>query len=164
MGVVVGNGKLASFWRDLKVAGCPLGEVFPRILALAVNKTGAVEEFDVWNGAVWQWKVGTMRPVLGWEEEVWLNFMEEVGKFKMRKSRPDTLIWKLTPSRQFSVCSVRREIEARKVEVTSLASGTALLWSGVVPPKVEIFLWLLAKRRLLVGDLLPKFKGGNMGC
>ncbi|KAK3217735.1 hypothetical protein Dsin_011705 [Dipteronia sinensis] len=33
-------------------------------------------------------------------------------------------------------------------------------WSGVVPPKVDLFIWMLAKGRVLVGDLLPKFTGG----
>ncbi|KAK4845958.1 hypothetical protein QYF36_011197 [Acer negundo] len=37
--------------------------------------------------------------------------------------------------------------------------SNVLLWSGVVPPKVDLFLWMLAKNRLLVGDLLHKFTG-----
>ncbi|KAK3210897.1 hypothetical protein Dsin_015603 [Dipteronia sinensis] len=91
---------------------------------------------------------------------------QEVGKFKMRKNNHDSLIEKLTPSGQFSVCSFRKEIEARNVQVPSSFSDNALVWSGVVPPKIELFLWLLAKRRLLVGKLLPKFTGGKSleGC
>ncbi|KAK4839862.1 hypothetical protein QYF36_025571 [Acer negundo] len=38
-----------------------------------------------------------------------------------------------------------------------------LIWSGVVPPKVDLFLWMLAKKRLMVRDLLPKFIGDLIG-
>ncbi|KAK3222323.1 hypothetical protein Dsin_009348 [Dipteronia sinensis] len=69
--------------------------------ALAVKKIEVVCEFGAWNGAVWQWNVETRRHVLGWEEEVWFNFINKVDKFKMRSSSPDSLIWTHTPSGSF---------------------------------------------------------------
>ncbi|KAK1562098.1 hypothetical protein Q3G72_006193 [Acer saccharum] len=63
----------------------------------------------------------------------------------------------------FSVRFFRREFEDWNVIATS-DSEHVLLWCGVVPSKVDLFLWLLAKRRLLVGVLLPKFTGGMFGC
>ncbi|KAK3219107.1 hypothetical protein Dsin_013077 [Dipteronia sinensis] len=76
LSVVVGNGKLASFWKDLKVAGVLLAEAFPRIHRSQGCKFGR------WIADEWHWKVETRRPVLGWEEEVWLNFSIEVEKCK----------------------------------------------------------------------------------
>ncbi|KAK3229009.1 hypothetical protein Dsin_000890 [Dipteronia sinensis] len=162
LGVVVGNGMRASFWRDLKVAGIPLADACPRIHALAAKKIRAINEFGAWNDIVWQWNIVTRRPLLGWEEEFWFNFINEVEKFKLRRSMPDFLIWTLTSYGQLSVSSFRREIEARMANDTHRLEN-ALLWSGVVPPNVYLFLWMVIKRRLLVGALLPKFTGGKVG-
>ncbi|KAK2635548.1 hypothetical protein Ddye_030340 [Dipteronia dyeriana] len=116
---------------DHKFLDSCLEVVFPRIYALAVNKTGMVSEFGNWIGSVWDWQVATRRPILGWEESVWFIFLSELDKFRIRKPNPDSLIWTLTPFSKFL--------------------------SGVVPLKVDLFIWMLANQRVLVGELLPKF-------
>ncbi|KAK0598839.1 hypothetical protein LWI29_038501 [Acer saccharum] len=77
--------------------------------------------------AVWKWHVVTRRLVLGWEEEVWSSFNQELEKLKLRKSCPDSLLWSLTPSGLFFVSSFRRELECRSANV-STDIGHSLLW------------------------------------
>ncbi|KAK2654067.1 hypothetical protein Ddye_013923 [Dipteronia dyeriana] len=96
------------------------------------------------------------------EESVWFRFLSKLDKFRMRKSNPDSLIWTLTPSGNFSVSSYRRELECRLAN-NSMVVANLLLWSEVVPPKVDLFMWMLAKQRALVGELLSKFTGGSIG-
>ncbi|KAK3221359.1 hypothetical protein Dsin_008384 [Dipteronia sinensis] len=150
------------FWKDLKIDGVPLSVAFPRIHALAVNKYGVVGAFGNWCGMVWKWHVTLRRQVLGWEEDIWLSFKRELEKIKLRKAVPDFMYWSLTPNSQFTVCSFRRELEIRLYNIIPVKANV-LLWCGVVPPKVELFMWMLAKQRLLVGELLPKFTGGCVG-
>ncbi|KAK3218259.1 hypothetical protein Dsin_012229 [Dipteronia sinensis] len=90
--VLEGKGSRIKFWKDLKVDGVPLAVVFPRIYALAVNKTGMVSEFGKWRASVWEWHVTIRRPVLGWEKIVWSSFLAELDKFRMRKSSPNSLL------------------------------------------------------------------------
>ncbi|KAK3221147.1 hypothetical protein Dsin_015117 [Dipteronia sinensis] len=128
--VRVGKGMRASFWRDLKVAGIPLAEAFSRIHALAAKKIGVVNEFGAWNGTMWQWNIVNMMPIFGYEYEVWFNFINEVEKFKMRRSIPDSLIWTPTSSGQVSVSSFQREIEARMANVTHFLEMACVEWGG----------------------------------
>ncbi|KAK3212212.1 hypothetical protein Dsin_016918 [Dipteronia sinensis] len=63
----------------------------------------------------------------------------ELDKFRMRKSSSDSLLWTLTPSGTFTVRSFRRELEHRSGHTISI-DVNPLLWTGVVPPKVDLFL------------------------
>ncbi|KAK1575428.1 hypothetical protein Q3G72_005428 [Acer saccharum] len=63
---------------------------------------------NLWIGCVWKWHVVTRRLVLGWEEEVWSSFNQELEKLKLRKSCPDSLLWSLTPSGLFLIELVGR--------------------------------------------------------
>ncbi|KAK1562663.1 hypothetical protein Q3G72_015484 [Acer saccharum] len=136
---------------------------FPRIHTLAVIKDGVVREFGWWNRATWHWKIDTRRPILGWEESVWTCFIKVVEHFRMMKPFPDILMWSLVPSGQFSMSSFRRELEFHLAMGTPSSPGV-MVWSGFVPPKVDLFMWMVAKGRLLMGDLLPKFTSGVLGC
>ncbi|KAK3218961.1 hypothetical protein Dsin_012931 [Dipteronia sinensis] len=117
--VFLGDGGRTKFWKDLKIDDIPLAEFFPRIYALAVNKSGVVGEFGAWNGCRWCWNIVTWRPILGWEELVWYLFLTELRKFKIRKMCHDSLVWSIMPSGNFSVCSFRRELEYRKLSISA---------------------------------------------
>ncbi|KAK4834216.1 hypothetical protein QYF36_019019 [Acer negundo] len=101
-------------------------------------------------------RVSTRRPVLRWDELVLDRFMEEIQKTKVMKSCLDSLVWSYAPSGLFSVRSFSKECDSWSFEVLS-SNSDSLVWCGMVPPKVDIFLWMIAKCRLLVGELLPKF-------
>ncbi|KAK3220388.1 hypothetical protein Dsin_014358 [Dipteronia sinensis] len=98
MKLLMSDGGRIHFWKDLKVDGVLLAVVFPRIYALAANKTSMANEFGKWKGSVWEWHVTTRRQTLGWEESIWTNFLTELDQFRLRKSSPDSLIWTLTAS------------------------------------------------------------------
>ncbi|KAK1582985.1 hypothetical protein Q3G72_019984 [Acer saccharum] len=84
MTVLLGDGGRVKLWKDLKIDGISLAEMFPRIYALAVNKNGVVRDLGAWIGCRWVWNVTTRRPILGWEEVVWDRFLAELRKFKAR--------------------------------------------------------------------------------
>ena len=45
---LLGNGSLIWMWDDIWVVNGRLKDLFPRIFALAVNKSGMVNEFGLW--------------------------------------------------------------------------------------------------------------------
>ena len=90
--VFLGDEGRVKFWKELKIDGSPLVDIFPRIYALVVNKFGGVGEFGSWNGSCWCWNIATRRPILGWEEAVWSRFLSELRKFKVRRFCLDSLV------------------------------------------------------------------------
>ncbi|KAK3217817.1 hypothetical protein Dsin_011787 [Dipteronia sinensis] len=69
--VVVGRGDRAVIWNETSWDNMPLRVVFPRVFALAVNKTGAIKDFGHWAGSCWVWELKLRRPVFDWEHGQW---------------------------------------------------------------------------------------------
>ncbi|KAK2659185.1 hypothetical protein Ddye_005718 [Dipteronia dyeriana] len=72
--VVVGCGDRVNFWADVWCVDSSLKEVFPRIFALAVNKSGVIKEFDHLNDNAWFWDIQLRRRTFDWEVDIWNSF------------------------------------------------------------------------------------------
>ncbi|KAK3217752.1 hypothetical protein Dsin_011722 [Dipteronia sinensis] len=151
--VVIGCGDRAVFWNDLRWDSTPLRLAFPRIFALAVNKTGAIKEYDYWSDWGWVWEVNLHRPVFDWEQDQWKMFMEFIWGIHIQRNIADTVAWSLCPNGEFSVGSFRG-IES---ENESEGSEFSCIWKGICPPKVEFFLWQLYRDRVMVKEVLNRF-------
>ncbi|PWA38082.1 hypothetical protein CTI12_AA584640 [Artemisia annua] len=57
----VGKGNCTRFWDDHWVEGHILKNSFPRIFALAANKSGSVCDFRLWESGQWNWNVNIRR-------------------------------------------------------------------------------------------------------
>ncbi|KAK3220416.1 hypothetical protein Dsin_014386 [Dipteronia sinensis] len=75
----------------------------------------------------------------------------------IRKSVSDTLAWTFCANGMFSVKSFRRGLEDPLIESCSYHS---LIWQGICPPKIEIFVWQLLRGRVIVRKVLQEFGYG----
>ena len=55
------NGMHIYIWDDIWVADGKLKDLFPRIYALTVNKTGMVHKFGQWIDGIWSWNIELRR-------------------------------------------------------------------------------------------------------
>ncbi|KAK3220828.1 hypothetical protein Dsin_014798 [Dipteronia sinensis] len=128
---------------------------FPRIYVLATNKDGMVSEYGRWVGSSWSWVVKLRRTLFGWELQQWNCFMLVVNCIIIRNGISDDLAWNLSSNRCFSVKSFRRCLEdSRGLNISEVSP---LLWRGLIPPKVEVFIWQLLKGRVVVREVLVSF-------
>jgi hypothetical protein len=78
--------------------------------------------------------------------------LEEICKSIVFSSDCDSLIWTYTANGQYSTSSLYNIISFRGVTPIHIPA----VWSLVVPPRVHIFLWLLANNKLMTRDNLEK--------
>ena len=95
------------------------------------------------------------RTLFDWELEQWNCFKLALDSVSIRMGISDALAWSFCPNGGFSVKSFRRCLE--EVGETASLEVCPFIWMGIVPPKVEIFLWQLSKGRTLVSEVLCNF-------
>ena len=83
------------------------------------------------------WEIALRRPCFDWEKSQWDILMNILESIPIRKFIPDMLAWSFCKDGKFSVGSFRTSLE--DFSFVSL-SNTSLIWQGVCPSKVEIFL------------------------
>ena len=132
-----------------------LKNAFPRIYALAVKRSGPVEDFGSWEGRCWVWKVMLRRQVFDWERDQWNAFVCRLDQFKPRILFSDALAWLFSPKGIFSVGSFRKSLEELREGAT--VADSSLVWQGICPLKVEIFSWQLLRGRIMVSRVMTNF-------
>ncbi|KAK3229124.1 hypothetical protein Dsin_001005 [Dipteronia sinensis] len=98
---VVGSGNRADLWSDIFCDGRPLNVAFPRCFALAVKKSGVVQDFGNLVGERWDWNIVTRRPCFDWEKDQWRCFLLFLGCIPIRRHIRDTVAWSLTPTGRY---------------------------------------------------------------
>lgn len=68
------------------------------------------------------------------------------------KDEEDSMIWQFSSNGKFSVQSLYKVINFRGIQQVFVSS----IWDIKVPPRVQYFLWLLSKNKLLTKDNLSK--------
>ncbi|KAK3206960.1 hypothetical protein Dsin_021006 [Dipteronia sinensis] len=91
--IIIGNGRRANFWNEPWGKELPLKFSFPRIFALAVDKSGVVEDFGRWQGSNWVWEVPLRRPLFDWEKNQWQAFQYVLQCNKILGSIVDDIAW-----------------------------------------------------------------------
>ncbi|KAK2662605.1 hypothetical protein Ddye_001179 [Dipteronia dyeriana] len=92
-----------------------------------------------------------------WRKWGMVNFWSEikVDDRRLKDALPrDTIVWSVNSDGLFTVGSFRRSLEDALVDVLLIPK---LLWKGLCPPKVDVFMWQLRKGRIIVKELLIKF-------
>lgn len=89
---MIGNGNIIYFWEDEWVDDIIIRAVYPRIYALATNKSGKVRKFGSWVNGKWQWEVELRKRVLDWEIEAWNHFQASLRNAVLIQDIDDKLI------------------------------------------------------------------------
>ncbi|XVF83508.1 hypothetical protein PTKIN_Ptkin16aG0494200 [Pterospermum kingtungense] len=151
-GFSVGNGERIDFWECEWISGVVIKDVFPRVYALAIKKSGKISEFGYFLNEGWVWKIPLRRRPFGWEMQQWNNFYSLISGQKLCRLMVDKVIWKRCASGNFSVKSF---CVAACIEGNDHIE-TWKLWAGLAPPKVETFCWQVIIKRVAVKEELVK--------
>ncbi|GMI86868.1 hypothetical protein like AT4G29090 [Hibiscus trionum] len=147
----VGDGKSILFWSDKWVGDSPLKIKFPRIYALATNKTGKIEDFGTKQGSSWSWNIPLRRAPFDWELEQWNACMDCLNAFKQENFDRDCFTWKATGD---GIYTARSCYKILNQQPESIFPWVKVVWSGLAPPRVEFFLWQATLNKIPVRALL----------
>ncbi|KAL4341438.1 hypothetical protein GQ457_08G017960 [Hibiscus cannabinus] len=148
---VVGDGKRIQFWSDLWIGEYPLKLSFPRVFALACQKSGTIADFGLVVEGVWAWNIPLRRSLFDWEIGLWELFQNLINNFRSNNLIPDSIRWKGNSNGIFSVkscCKISKPVVSTVDEVWNA------IWSNLAPPTVEAFLWKAVHGRLPTKDNL----------
>ncbi|KAL4570644.1 hypothetical protein LXL04_026303 [Taraxacum kok-saghyz] len=138
---MIGNGEDTRFWDDRWLGDSLLADRFPRLFALEGDRRCLVA--DRWDGEGWTWQ--WQRPLAGGRTfadfQALLRLLENVRCSQDR----DSWVWNISTDGGFTVADTRRWIDDLVLPVGQVNTR----WCGLVPRKVNIFIW-----RLLL-DQLP---------
>ncbi|KAJ9188986.1 hypothetical protein P3X46_000330 [Hevea brasiliensis] len=132
---VLGNGEKIYFWHDKWIGEAPLKFSFPRLFSISSNQEAVVSEMGLWqNDSLFTWENGSLDQLLALLNSV-----------NLCRSRKDKLVWKLATNGTFSVHSLYSCLINASTQVSFCSSS---LWQGLLPPKVELLVWLACRDRL----------------
>ena len=143
----IGNGNKIRFWSDVWIGNCSLAILF-RDLFIIVNEQDLTVA-QVWDGV--DLKFAFRRCVSPALFDRWLELCQLVGSDSLSEEEIMPL-WMLQSSGVYSVRSFYAIINNRGV----VPVHTPAVWSLKVPPRLHVFLWLLANNRLLTRYNLSK--------
>ena len=86
-GVLIGDGKLASFWDDEWIDGFILRIKFLIIYTLVCKKTRIMSEFGAWVEECWQWFVNLRKNLFDWEISQGNEFFNLINATTLSRER-----------------------------------------------------------------------------
>ncbi|XVF39216.1 hypothetical protein PTKIN_Ptkin01aG0017700 [Pterospermum kingtungense] len=158
MGFAVGDGSRISFWSNEWIPRYVLKYNFPRIFALSSLKEVKIKEFGFFENNIWVWRITLRRNVFAWELSQWNELCSLLQRFHVSSSMEDRLIWKDSSSGWYSSKTFCWKFLKER---NSSHVNWDEVWSGLLPPKVETFLWQLLKGRVAVKENLVARNIGN---
>ncbi|KAL4282828.1 hypothetical protein GQ457_16G022450 [Hibiscus cannabinus] len=160
----LGDGSRIEFWEDFFTEVRTLREAFPRIFNLSVKKSGKVGQFGHKESDKWVWSIATRRELFDWERRMWEEFMNVIERAASNTGREDKLVWINARDGDYSTnvyCLKASTLDAEPDKIWNV------VWSGLVPPKVEGFLWKALLGRVLTLVELAKrgiFRSSSYLC
>jgi hypothetical protein len=152
----LGNGQKVRFWEDVWVGNSSLAIQFWEIYVIIneQNKTMA----ELWDGVNLKCtfkRCVNVRLFNMWQEVV------NIASTAIFSSVEDETIWQFHSSGVYSSHSLYRIINFRGVMPVFIPA----VWNLIIPPRVQFFLWLLSKDKILTRDNLRKRRNvDNPSC
>ncbi|KAJ4758872.1 RNA-directed DNA polymerase (reverse transcriptase)-related family protein [Rhynchospora pubera] len=152
----VGDGRGVKFWEDVWIGDCALNTKYPSLYNICLDKHCTVAQTVQIGVAHWRFS-----RQLSEMNSIALNELYFLVNNISLKAAPDILVWGNKPNGTFSVKDVYNRLVHRDV----FDSSCAHIWEIKVPSKIQIFLWLMCKDRLLTRDNLA-LRGweGDVSC
>lgn len=142
----VGNGKRIRFWENNWLGPSSLAIQFWPIYRVVVEKGKSIA--DLWDGS--NLKCTFRRTFSEEMYRSWLEIVELAATISL--SDEESLIWQFSSNGVYSSQSLYKVINFRGV----LPVNVPAVWSIKIPPRVQLFLWLLINNRTLTRDNLAK--------
>lgn len=143
--MIVRDGKLTSFWYDAWLYDDSLFDLFPDLFKLCDQKTISVHQMVSVSIVITfsRW----LTPQLNSQ---WGKILNDVAVFPFM-DESDKVSWKLEAKGSFSVKSTYNAL-------TTSDGGPHYknIWKAKIPPKIKIFLWLVANDAIVTKDNMIK--------
>jgi hypothetical protein len=143
----IGNGKRVRFWEDLWFGSCSLAIQYWEIYSI-INEQGC-SVCDAWDGS--QLRFSFRRTVDDRLMQLWYELVQIANDIQFT-NESDAIIWQFNSSGRYSVQSLYAVVNDRGMRQVF----TPVMWKIGVPPRLHIFLWLLANDKILTRNNLAK--------
>lgn len=143
----VGDGMMIKFWEDVWFGHCCLATQFWDLYVIVNEQNCTIAE--VWDGS--QLKLSFRRTVDVHLLNRWFE-LEAIVQSVTLTNGQDAPIWMFHPSGTYSVKSFYAFVNNGGIQRVY----TPVMWNIDVPPKINVFLWLLTYNKLLTRDNLAK--------
>ncbi|XP_073355154.1 uncharacterized protein [Aegilops tauschii subsp. strangulata] len=143
----VGNGKSVRFWEDRWTGNATLATSCWELYNIANTTNVSISE--VWDGVTL--KINFRRCFSPDMLTAWNELFCVVKDLSLNDCE-DTIIWDLEPKGIYTVKSYYNFVNFRGV----VPDNIILIWKANVPQRIQIFLWLLVRNKLLTRDNLLK--------
>jgi hypothetical protein len=145
---------MISFWLDHWMGDGPICMRFPMLYELAVNQKCSVYEVAEADRVI-RFKI-RFPPII---RDQWYSLASLLNEVNLSDNK-DSVRWKWTSNKQFSMKLVY-------LHLTSNENGMAYseIWKAKIPPKIKIFMWMVAQRAMLTKDnMIDRNWQGDPGC
>ncbi|XP_039064927.1 uncharacterized protein LOC120210230 [Hibiscus syriacus] len=158
--VRVGNGERIRFWFDSWTLDFPLKDVFPRLFVLSLNRDGKLNEYGQFRSSIWLWHVQLRRNLSDWELSQFTDLLAIIHNITLSSELSDGLVWRGNGE---GIYSVKSSVKSCCLVSTSDPFWMNNIWMGLVPPRVEVFLWKVVHNKLPVKQELLRRGVSSIG-
>nr|XP_025652765.1 uncharacterized protein LOC112748737 [Arachis hypogaea] len=155
----VGDGRRTWFWEDVWIHEGSLKDRFPRLFSVS-NQTGSmIGDCGFWDGLDWIWNFQWRRELFQWALDLVNQLHHTLRLVKLDLRREDRVVWKYDKQGIFSTNSFVQllQVEMAPEDIQSY-SFTRTIWKGLVPPRVELFVWFVLVGRVNTKERLSRLR------
>jgi hypothetical protein len=143
----IGNGKKVRFWEDNWLGTSSLAIQYWKLYRFVNEKNEIMASF--WDGVDLKCtfsRMGDENMMALWDEVC------QIASIITFSEEEDSLVWQFSSKGTYSVQSLYKIINCRGIKPVLVP----FVWYIKIPPRVQYFLWLLSKNKLLTRDNLSK--------
>lgn len=122
------------------------------LYCLAQVPEGSVADHLQYSGTIWHWDIEFSRPFQDWELVAVSSFMELLYSCSIRWGSPDSLRWRQSHRKPFTV----RSYYSILMQPTHSPFPWRCVWKSKVPSRVAFFIWTAALGKIVTVDNLRK--------
>ncbi|XP_057719827.1 uncharacterized protein LOC130934259 [Arachis stenosperma] len=153
----VGDGRETRFWEDAWLLGGLLKDRFPRLYSVSNQIGSVIGDCGFWDGLEWIWNFQWRRQLFQWELDLVNQLLDELRLVRLAYDRQDKIVWKYDKQGIFTTNSFVQVMQADMVpEEISSYTFTSTIWKGLVPPRVEVFVWFALTDRISTKERLSR--------
>lgn len=147
----VGCGESILFWHEIWLGSSALKSRFPRLFSISQHPNATIASLGYWDGPSWHWALIWTREMRPQDKVEWAELRVDLEKICLSTTDKDSFAWSPIKTGAFSVKSFSFEL-AQSASLTQFPSSHSFnwkrLWKGLIPPRIEVFLWLALNRRI----------------
>ncbi|XP_057249213.1 uncharacterized protein LOC130590681 [Beta vulgaris subsp. vulgaris] len=142
----IGNGEDTLFWHDSWLTEVATKHRFPRLYRIVVFPLASVASMGTWANLNWEWNIAWKRAFRPRDQAEWNDLSLLLQGTILSKDKKDQWLWLPNNSGPYSVKSVYLELQKNSEPL--LREVSHKLWKGLVPFRIEVFLWLVLLERI----------------